>query len=105
MLLARLWVLIPPAIGNIFHFVMRMSIPPSIPVYTKTLTSLIGFLLRFDVHVSLEYTGHGALVHIYGLLFWADGPFLVSIGSSHCLRHLTPNPVIGFVQCAPLAIC
>jgi hypothetical protein len=81
MLLTHLHILISPVVKELLSFVLRASVLLIGIHIEASLTKLIGFLLYFNLHVSLEYTGRSALIHIYGSLFCADAPFLVSVGS------------------------
>ena len=91
MLLIRVTILPSPAVENILGFITRESFFSTRQHnHENVLTVLVGFLPYFDVSISLEYTGRGALIHIYGSLFRADPPFLVSMRPSH---HLKDPPV------------
>lgn len=69
------------------------------------LIALIGFLPSPNVYMSLEYTGRGALVHIYGSFYRVGAPFLVSMKSSHLIAMFARDSSIGFIWFTPLGIC
>lgn len=77
--LAHLWILTLRAVKNILYFVTGVSIFfDGWCMHWDALTGLIVSLLCIGIHVSLEYTGRSALIHIYGSIFWVGTSFLVS---------------------------
>jgi len=56
-----------------------------LPGMTPSAPSEIGSLRHVEIHISLEYTGRSALIHIYGSFYFTYVPFLVST-SYHIVR-------------------
>lgn len=68
-----LWI---STIEDFLGFITRVSV--LFASHKSALTNLIGFFRYFGVNVTLEYTAHSTLIHIYGSLPWEGTAFFVS---------------------------